>query len=931
MHFFIDHTKLPIQSSLDKYGPVDGGASTKYKVTSKFQLEEDASAFACEDCMMVVQESNENPLLVNVILEPVSSSGKVTSKVKYYIYRGILKASLLTADGTALVPKSSTNNEFIQRIYNARLDVDLYNAGILGYSNSMSTDKSINEIFRSSNINIAPIQIKEGEWFGEFVSSVTGETGFEIILEPEKITVDIEFVKNNQTVIDVSNLTGSTLRARREAILAFVDPVAFFGSYQKTGVNTSTYSGQTKTTIKKKEAELYTDVLSKFFTKDRLYLDIRSDKGYSYNYYQDYQYIVLNHNATFQNYETEGWPVIYLENIANLSFKLRTDGNIKPLIYIESKSLKSKNQNTPFFDDLIDDADPGWTKDIDLTIPSKPYYVKMHYFHSAIDQTSPSPFVRNNRYYDHAFCSIDLIPDDFSSPSSKLREVENSNPVYIGEELNNNGHEGGFKYIANNGAFWDEGKVLFYSNLKVQYRTTGLKYPNPVKVSKLDLNSKAFSDKIGRYLTIETRLFENKDTSGPHEEDIKIISITNCETNNLKERESALFLGLTVAEMEAVKTAAYSLDSGHHTYLFLEPYLGQDGPPVYFDGVTNVGLAVYQYQLKVQGLDSNGDLAYAVPTKSGSPILVYSIDRFFYNSKEFSANKTPDATNQVEFHIYHNKGEVFQKGKMTPSYIQSGNRIKYIYHHENGNEYTICECDIIEIDGVSNGNKYLDRKNRIKFTSVPPNGTKKDGLMGENTSYDFYYYANKDIWVTDNGTHGIIKYESLNKRVFMVRFIPSLFQEVYIDGVKFRKLVFPINNQNLIILTKSERMYLNPKVMAAFLGALIRTIQFTHYFNGGAYSNGTCYISVAHASGASYDMRYQDFGAGNEIPDLNDGEETPQHKQAILHNQSVIDAMRFYRFQTIYVGKKSKYQALKNVTPYDDHNNHIHFGNLAEY
>ncbi len=918
MHFFIDHTKLPVQSPSDKYGPMDGEETTKYNVTSRFQLEEDAAAFACEDCMMVVQESNENPALVNVILEPISSSKKVNSKVKYYIYRGILKVSLLKADGTAIVQKSSTNNEFIQRIYNARLDVELYEAGILGYTNSMSTDKSINEIFRSSDINIAPIQIKEGEWFGEFVSSVTGETGFEIILEPEKITVDIEFVKNNQTVIDVSNLTGSTLRAKKEAILAFVDPTAFFGSYQKTGVNTSTYSGQTKTTIKKKEAELYTDVLSKFFTKDRLYLDIRSDQGYSYNYYQDYQYIALNHNTTSQNYDTEGWPIIYLENITNLSFKLRTDGNIKPLIYIESKSLKSKNQNTPFFDDLIDDTNPGWTKYIDLTIPSKPYYVKMHYFHSAIDQTSPSPFVRNNRYYDHAFCSINLIPDDFNNPTSKLREAENSNPVYIGEELNNNNHEGGFKYIANNGAFWDEAAVLFYSNLKVQYRTTGLKYPKPVKVSKLDLNSKAFSDKIGRYLTIETRLFENKDSSGPHEEDIKIISITNCQSNTLKERESALFLGLTVAEMEAVKTAAYSLDSGHHTYLFLEPY--GDAPALYTDS-TQVSLPIYQYQLKVQGLDSNGDLAYAAPTKSGSPIIVYSMDRFFYNSKDFSANKIPDATNQVEFHIYHNKREVLQVNDITAGTL--GSLIKYIYHHENGNEYPICECEVIQIEGVSNGIKRPYRGAPL-YTSVPPNGTKKDGLAGENTIYDFYYYNNKDIWVTNNNGGEITKYAYSGEKIFMVRFDPNLFQVVIINGEKLRKLTFIINNQTLTILIHTERLYLAPKVMAAFLGGLIKTIQFTHYFNGGAYSNGTCYPSVAHASGASFDMRYQNFMANKEIPDVDDA----QYKQAILNNQTIIDAMRFYKFHTIYVGTKSKYANLKNVTPLIKHENHIHFGNL---
>lgn len=911
MHFFIDHTLLPTQVAADAYGPDVTNPTTQYNVSAKFMLTAPAKAFACEAGMLVVQQSDVDASLVNVIIEPTSAQSTVNHKVKYYIYRGILKSSLI--DGANITAKNNSNNDLIKRIYNARLEVDLYTAGVLGYDSTLFGTQNINEIFKSSNIELNPIKVNEGEWFGQFAPLFS--CGFEIILEPDKIEVNLNFVRQGLSSINITGLTGLALRAKKDTILAFIDPAAFFGLYHKEGLNITTYTVANETTpstpitIKKKETELYTDILSKFFTQDRTYLDIRSDKGYSYDFYQDYNFITLNNNPIAQKYETQGWPIIYQNNILSLSLKLRTDGNVKPIIYIEQKQLINEEQKTPFIDDLIDSLNTGWTKDIILTPPFKPYYIQFYYYHQIIDQASLSPFIKNNRYYDHAFCSLDLLPNDFESPTLKNKEIENSNPVFISESLQKNG-TGGFAYKANNGAYWDNNKVLFYATLQAQYKSSGKKYPNPAKTRKLDIANNAYTNEVGSVLQINTRLYANNLEIGPHEENIKLLNIGSCEANGAKDQNACLFLGLSIAETAAIKTTANGLSQYHQRYIYLAPE--STNTPTFFTLHSNdTPIPLYQYQVKIQGLDANGNLAYLIPSKPGAPvgtpILVYSIDQFFYHSKAFSENEEPTHnSNQAEFHIYHNG--TIKADTLLPGHI--GKKVKYIYHDKNNIQHTICELVLSQIDGVQNGKKGIGKKpNFVPYTEalIPPNATIKYGIPGETTLGTYHHFPNKDIWVT--GSHGTIFYKSTGKKTYMVRFSEELTNQVVIGGKPLR------------IKINTERLYVNPKVFAAFLGAAIDTIKFQHIFNGSAYSNGSCYWSVSHSNGLAFDMRYQHF-----LPNFKNWMDiTVEAKE---DNQSVIDAMRKFHLQTVYVGLDLRYYELKKVTHIDGHNDHIHFGSF---
>ena len=71
MHYFIDHSQLPTQNSADTFGTDSSDPTNKFNITSRFQLTGEAKAFACQDSLMIVQQSSVNSSMVNVILKPI--------------------------------------------------------------------------------------------------------------------------------------------------------------------------------------------------------------------------------------------------------------------------------------------------------------------------------------------------------------------------------------------------------------------------------------------------------------------------------------------------------------------------------------------------------------------------------------------------------------------------------------------------------------------------------------------------------------------------------------------------------------------------------------------------------------------------------------------------------------------------------------------
>ncbi|MFN5443116.1 MAG: hypothetical protein ACK48V_02695 [Crocinitomicaceae bacterium] len=294
MHSFIDPNKLSIQNHTDTFGVDSSDPINKFNVTSRFQLDEIAKAYACQDGMMIVQQS-EVDTLVNIIIKPIESLKVNFNNIKYFVYRGIEKKSLLI-DKDKIALEDSTNNEFIARLWKDhkqyKIDFKLPklpdpSPKVFGYTDSLANNLNIEKIYDNSQEEVRPLFVKQGEWFGDFTT--THKIGFEIVTSIERINIDLAYLKKEYHQIDATDLVGLELRAKKEEILSFIDPAAFFGLHYDVGVNISTNSGVQKTTITRKKKELFDLLIEKFATKNRVYLDIRSEFGYSYNFYQNYK------------------------------------------------------------------------------------------------------------------------------------------------------------------------------------------------------------------------------------------------------------------------------------------------------------------------------------------------------------------------------------------------------------------------------------------------------------------------------------------------------------------------------------------------------------------------------------------------------------------------------------------------------------------
>jgi hypothetical protein len=286
MHFFIEHTKLPVQGiNQKKFGPDPANLTTAFNLSTEFQLTQEAKAFACQEGMMIVQRNNESPAgLVNVIIKPLRPSSINGVTVRYYIYRRLKLSSFFS--GTDIVPEdAATNTEFVASFWRHRRSLASTNPPAptplnFGYGdnnlpltdpNNLNPNRPIKDLFN----NKAPAKaypVTEGMWIGDFPTTTT--IGFEIELETELgLTSTLATYRTASIVVSTDGYNGLALRKRKELVNTYIDPAAFFGMHSSIGVNITTYNGTNRNpfALKKANTGLYADVISKIANKNRVY------------------------------------------------------------------------------------------------------------------------------------------------------------------------------------------------------------------------------------------------------------------------------------------------------------------------------------------------------------------------------------------------------------------------------------------------------------------------------------------------------------------------------------------------------------------------------------------------------------------------------------------------------------------------------------
>ena len=600
MHFYTEHTNFG-----EETGRFSDGGENSFLVTSQFCLNDDMNAFACQRGIIIVLpcdndcETDEDDELVTVILKPIDNLEINFRNVDYYVYRGILKSSILKSDTEIQVPNEKST-EWIDHIFSGRENHEAFPACFVGYSKDYADDTTIDFVFSDSLGMI----VSEGEWFGIF--SKDAGMGFEIVTDSKMCPLTVGYARQNSYSIKPFGTTDFEQRMSRERILAFIDPVAFWGMHSEVGIHVV---GQTQ---KLKGEELRTSILSLYGNKNRIYMDIRSEWGYSYNVYGNYSDALGNsiqvgtdkNNLSICPYETNGWPIMWLENM-DLSHKLYISfsrrGNSEPLIFLSDSKQSICSFGTHFVEECIVNSEiEDWTNPIYLKVKTQgnefviPYVYTMYYFKKN----------KLNEYYNCAFGYIDKkqIFDD----TYKFQEVFYSDLAF----LNGNIDGSNFEYIATPGALWDKNRIVLYSKICYPRKTSKItlpQVPQGAKSSGLCLTRESFLQK--KISVVEHIITE---------EGTKVGILEVIHINILPNKENLLLLGITKEEWNILKQLKGCCEY-HHRYIYLQEIFHNE--------------KYWKFELKVSGFNNAGTPIKLTPS---NPIYIYSIDLVTFNSIPFS-------------------------------------------------------------------------------------------------------------------------------------------------------------------------------------------------------------------------------------------------------------------------------------------------------
>jgi len=898
MHFFIDSTQLPTQSASNmKFGPALGSEATRFNVTTQFDLPNEAKAFACVDGMMVVQQNDSSPsTLVNVIIKPLNTTRIKGITVKYYIYRGIKRSSFFT--GTNINASGPTNTEAVATYWSnrARLDptrpIDAPSLLDFGYGantlpltdpTNLNENRPIKDIFKGK----APAKaflVKEGMWIGDFDNTTIG---FEIELVSELKSISDLTLKlyRGPSIFLQSNNDGSWLdKRKKEAVAAYIDPAAFFGMHGVVGVSTTTYTDgvKGKPVPRNTPGSLYSALISKFANKNRVYLDIKNERGLSYNFYGNYgggilgsEIIKINGEDAPYKPENWFWPIYFFETTTSggstknkVVFNLRKNGNSHPILYIEDNNLTSPNDKNKirfFKGDAVEDIG-FWSKDITLYFPKNTggsniaYHIRVNYFVGDPIAKGDSQRLANEQYYDSAFCSIDL--EDLGDPSVQNGHVQNTSAIFINAPYDEIVGTGNFQFASQSGAYWDTDKVLFYSKAIDKINGSGKKYLNTY-IRRFSLKNSNYDAGLKNAFHVVCKRY---DTAWGL---VNILGLNNyLKDNTPQEKEDLMILGLTTAQVQALKNTP-GLSSNHPRYLFLDR--DHDG---FLVDSSSEHHRYYRYSVKIQGLDSGGHPTIVTPNTA---IRVYSRDNLCFCSDVFTAREVVSkGANRIEFRIYRaggiyindnidlallRKSIVTGENTVGPDISVAGDtssvqRIYYQYYENATSEpVDICSFDVV----MSNEMSRNPSKSQHLVKTIPSTYStvliEFSGGSGAQRSLQEDSSGNIITTTSESGNgsgYKNMKYLNQGKKAFMVHFVTAL---------TTGNVVFNGTNNSLGItfsFSGTKRRYANPEFAAAVLGALIRNGRAITS-TGFGFGDGTAYPSGEHVNGRAMDSSY--FGS----------------------------------------------------------------------
>ena len=334
MHFFTDNTQISnSQTSADAFGPhPNSGPNEIYNIENNFEVNNEAPLFAVTKGV-VFYSTGSSPDILNVALKPLNQTS-AGFPIAYFIFRGIQRSSLLDGSDNIEIPDSSwSDSNILEVIQNAQNNINQQNQtteqankDALGLQFDADPMDTLLDKYTLGGPNDFHAQIvPEGCQLGKLAGGST-KLGVQVVFNTVTSMPDLEMLKQSSVpfqrpifVPDTSATSKEQARAlfiernEREFILDFIDITAFYGSCRNQGISITGMPDDDQ-------------FLNKFANKQRVYIDIREERGFSINHFLDKSdtikagmYPAQGTNVTFQgldyySWNNQNWPIVTVNN-----------------------------------------------------------------------------------------------------------------------------------------------------------------------------------------------------------------------------------------------------------------------------------------------------------------------------------------------------------------------------------------------------------------------------------------------------------------------------------------------------------------------------------------------------------------------------------------------------------------------------------------
>lgn len=688
---FADMTGLPEQDEDATFGPV---SAEVFRATSSFSPTSDVPIYAPMSGTLLVQRVSDgaggyDASIVNVIIKPSERTSGDTPSLEYVVFRGVRLDSFFTVNGSQLETRSAEGaSELIKMIHKhqtARRAAFLANTtfatanpglepsttigvDLFGWIPTVGDSTRLDEYFNGKERTVQLIHVPAGMEIGEFAAG--DDAGVEMIAEGGVFVPTLGFARKRSHSIDFGEapydtLEGLAAKHAREEVLSFIDPAAYYGLHSSYGARKR--NGADSDTLD--AAGIYNDVVSRFATRNTVYLDIRNENNYSLSYYPDSVQVRLgaaSADLIEDEYGTLGWPIRIIqrasEQIAEgdaerLYVALPTADNKKPVIHASAGTMASRGSSKTASDSELYIENEEWSREVALHTPQVDdgsgdmldvaTLVRLHYGRR-VDSTrvwdANSPVPKFQYYTDNLFGPIG-VEDPWELPSgTKTRWVNLRDRRFIDGATTAPALD--FGSVAERGIAFQEGQVVLF-NVSLDIKTDGGETFSSLPAigsSNGGFSVQAsFAHAAGMLSRMKIITQEIKDTpvGGGGEVTVPLVRL-EPEKKPLS-ANSFMMLGVSNDQYTLLKNAAATLSPYHHRNLVLEKDTGPGVGGVFTDA--NNGTQYHRYTVKVRGLDSFGVSTDAPPSQT---IKVYSMDGLSFVSSAFVMpelvlpNCTPD-------------------------------------------------------------------------------------------------------------------------------------------------------------------------------------------------------------------------------------------------------------------------------------------------